>query len=63
MTPAMLANRIIGGGMSVMHQVGRNLKKEEHSTYNRLLSVIHDYDYVEAFIQYDCIPNLFFYVI
>lgn len=52
MTPAMLANRVIGGGMSVMHQVGRNLKKEEHSTYNRLLSVLHDYHYVEAFSVY-----------
>lgn len=37
--------------MSVMHQIGRQLRKEEASTYNRLLSILHDADYVESFKQ------------
>jgi len=44
--------------MSVMHQIGRNLKKEEHSTYNRLLSIVHDSAYVEAFAKYAYISPL-----
>lgn len=35
-----------------MHQVSRNLKKEEHSVYNRLLSIEHDAQYVQSFRKY-----------
>lgn len=58
MTPAMLANSSIGGGNVIMHQMGRNFKKEEASIYSRLLSIVNDAHYVESFVTYDHSPTL-----
>jgi hypothetical protein len=52
MTPAMLSNQLIGNGMSAIHQIGRHLKREEQSAYNRLLSVQRDAQYVQSFRRY-----------